>query len=75
LEDEYRWELFSQASQEVKKAVTAQTWDAFWMTTIEGVSIEDAACRLNVRSGVIYLSRCRVIERIKRIIKDWESES
>ncbi len=75
LDDEYRWELFSQAAKEVQKVVTAQTWDAFWMTTVEGVSIEDAAGRLNVRTGVIYLSRCRVIERIKRIVKEWEGES
>lgn len=75
LDDEYRWELFSQAAKEVQKVVTAQTWDAFWMTTVEGVSIEDAAGRLNVRAGVIYLSRCRIIERIKRIVKEWEGES
>jgi RNA polymerase sigma-70 factor (ECF subfamily) len=73
LDREYRWELFNQAAEEAKKVVSEQTWKAFWMTTVESVSIEDAARILQVRPGVIYLSRCRVMERIKQLICKWEA--
>lgn len=73
LDREYRWELFNQAAEEAKKVVSEQTWKAFWMTTVENVSIEDAARILQVRPGVIYLSRCRVMERIRQSIRNWEA--
>jgi RNA polymerase sigma-70 factor (ECF subfamily) len=73
LDREYRWELFNQAAEEAKKVVSEQTWKAFWMTTVESVSIEDAARILQVRPGVIYLSRCRVMERIRQSIRNWEA--
>lgn len=72
LDREYRWELFNQAAREAKKKVSEQTWNAFWMTTVDGVSIEGAAQVLKVQPSVIYLSRCRVMERIKLIIREWE---
>jgi len=73
LDREYRWELFNQASEQAKKIVSEQTWAAFQMTMVDNVSIEDAARILQVRPGVIYLSRCRVMERIKEIIRKWEA--
>jgi len=72
LDREYRLALFDSAAREVQKIVSPKTWNAFWMTTIENVSIADASRTLQVRPGVIYLSRCRVMERIKRLVESWE---
>src|SRR5262245_16887920 len=36
LQEEFRRELLDQAMARVKARVTSQTWDAFWLTALEG---------------------------------------
>jgi RNA polymerase sigma-70 factor (ECF subfamily) len=74
-ESEYRLELFSRAAKEIQKAVSESTWQAFWMSTVEAVPIKEVAEKLGVREGVVYLSRCRVLNRIRTLVKQWENAS
>ncbi|MFN6304180.1 MAG: RNA polymerase sigma factor [Planctomycetota bacterium] len=71
---EYRWELFARAAKQVRESVAKATWDAFWLSTIENRPVADVARQLNVREGMVYLSRCRVLDRIRKLVKQWESE-
>ncbi|XZE35608.1 hypothetical protein SH501x_001110 [Pirellulaceae bacterium SH501] len=48
------------------------TWDAFWLTTIEEISVEEAAKRLNTRPGNIYVARSRVMSRIKELVQQYQ---
>ena len=73
-DQEYRWELFVQAAKHVREAVAEATWQAFWLSTIENQPTADVARQLGVRQGMIYLSRCRVLDRIRKLLKQWESE-
>jgi RNA polymerase sigma-70 factor (ECF subfamily) len=73
-DQEYRWELFVRVAKHVREAVAEATWQAFWLSTIENRPIADVARQLGVRQGVVYLSRCRVLDRIRKLVKQWESE-
>jgi RNA polymerase sigma-70 factor (ECF subfamily) len=70
---EYRWELFTHAATEVRRTAAPSTWHAFWMSTIEGRPIAEVAQSLGVREGVVYLSRCRIMDRIRKLVKQWET--
>lgn len=70
---EYRWELFSRAATEVRRTAAESTWQAFWLSTIEKRPIADVAQSLGVREGVVYLSRCRIMDRIRKLVKQWET--
>jgi RNA polymerase sigma-70 factor (ECF subfamily) len=74
-DQEYRWELLVRAAKHVREAVAEATWQAFWLSTIENRPIADVARQLGVRQGVVYLSRCRVLDRIRKLVKQWESEA
>jgi len=72
-EQEYRWELFSRAATEIRRTASESTWQAFWLSTIEGRPIPQVAQSLGVREGVVYLSRCRIMDRIRKLVKQWET--
>lgn len=71
---EYRRELFARASIQVRETVAEATWQAFWLSTIENLPIAQVAKELKVREGMVYLSRCRVTDRIRKLVKQWEGE-
>ena len=45
------------------------SWEAFWATVIEQKSVEQVAQDLNVSTGSIYMSRSRIMAKIRKIIK------
>ena len=69
---EYRREVYRWAAEQVRDSVAASTWNAFQLTHIEGVSIADAAKRLNLSVGNIYIARSRVISRLRELAKQFE---
>ncbi|MCA9175436.1 MAG: sigma-70 family RNA polymerase sigma factor [Planctomycetales bacterium] len=66
---EYRREVFTRAAEQVRNLVNEPTWQAFWMTHVEGVSIADAATRIGVSVGSIYVSRSRVMARMQEFVQ------
>jgi RNA polymerase sigma-70 factor (ECF subfamily) len=70
---EYRWELFSRAAAEVRRTASESTWQAFWLSSVEERPIAEVARILGVREGVVYLSRCRILDRIRKLVKQWET--
>jgi len=69
-DEEYRRALFRRASEEIRREFHDSTWQAFWMTAVEGVSIEAAAERLQKSPGVIYASRSRVMRRLREKVEE-----
>jgi RNA polymerase sigma-70 factor, ECF subfamily len=72
MELEYRREVFQWAATQVRDQVSETTWRAFAQTHLEGQSIDAVAQQLGVRPGVVYLSRSRVMHRIKTWVAQWE---
>ncbi len=62
---EYRRELFGRAATSVRAEVQEATWLAFEMTSLQHMSIEQAADKLGVTVGSIYAARSRVMRRMR----------
>lgn len=73
IDREYERAVFQKAADRVRQSVAPQTWQAFWMTHVEGVSIAAAAQRLETRPGNIHFGRSRVMARIKEFVEQYEA--
>ena len=69
---EYRREVFRWAAEQVRDAVADTTWHAFWLTQMESLSIAEAAERLGISVGNVYIGRSRVMTRLKELVKQFE---
>lgn len=64
----YQNELIVWAAQRVRKEFLETSWQAFWATVIEQQSVDQVAKDLNISTGSIYMSRSRIMVRIRKII-------
>ena len=72
LEHEHRREVFRHAARQVSKEVEPTTWQAFWMTAVEGRPPKQVATELSMKVGTVYTARCRVIQRLKDKVAEYE---
>lgn len=69
---EYEHVVFQWAAAQIRDSVSDTTWQSFWLTHVEGLSIDMAAQQLNMRPGTVYVARGRVMNRIKEFVKQFE---
>jgi RNA polymerase sigma-70 factor (ECF subfamily) len=80
-EDEHQWEddyqraIFGWASNKVKQEFAEETWQAFWLTAVEGLSCEKAAEKLGKEVGAIYAARSRIVRRLKKKVEEFDESS
>jgi RNA polymerase sigma-70 factor (ECF subfamily) len=73
-EDESAWErdyerqLFALACDQVRRDFQESTWQAFWLTAIQGKSGKEAAIVLDMTTAAVYLAKRRVTARLKEQI-------
>jgi RNA polymerase sigma-70 factor (ECF subfamily) len=72
---EHRREVFRWAARQIQPEFQPPTWDAFWVTAVEGRDVDDAARALNRSRGSIYAARSRVMRRLKEKVQEWREES
>ena len=70
---EYRRELYVQAANIVQRDVQPDTWRAFELTVIDGMSNQAAAKQLGKTLGTIYTARCRIMQRLRDVIAEMEA--
>ena len=75
LETECQREQLLRAAKVVRADVHADTWRAFELTMIEGLTCEQAAASLDKSIGTIYASRSRVVKRLRDEIRSQYGES
>lgn len=65
------WErrLFAWACEQVRRDVTAATWQAFWRTAIDGEPGKQVANDLGLSVAAVYLARSRVVARLKEQVR------
>jgi RNA polymerase sigma-70 factor (ECF subfamily) len=51
--------------ERVKGEFQDNTWRAFWLTAVEGVSAAEAAKQTAMSPGAIYVAKSRVLARLK----------
>ena len=74
IEREYERAVFQWAADRVREQVADHTWQAFWLTEVEGMSVHQAAGQLGTRTGNIYFGRSRVMARIKELVRQYEDQ-
>lgn len=70
---EYALRVFHWAAENVRGEFRESTWKAFWLTTVEGRSIESTGELLGISVGAIYVARSRVLARIKGAVAEFDS--
>ncbi|HRE99434.1 MAG TPA: sigma-70 family RNA polymerase sigma factor [Pirellulaceae bacterium] len=71
VELDFRRRLFEWGADRVKARCGEATWSAFRMTCLEGQTPEDAAARLKISIGQVYVARSRVMARLRDEIARW----
>lgn len=71
---EYEQAVFQWAAAQVHDSVSDTTWQSFWLTHVEGLSVDRVARQLNMRTGTVYVARGRVMNRIQELVKKFEDK-
>jgi len=71
---EYRREVFRWAARQVRNEFRQDTWDAFWLTAVEGRSVEVVAKELAKDAGAVYAARSRIVRRIRKKAAEYEQD-
>jgi RNA polymerase sigma-70 factor (ECF subfamily) len=66
---EYQRRLASLAMERVKKEFQETTWQAFWLTAVEGQSAGDVSKKIGMSTGAIYVAKSRVLARLKEEVE------
>jgi RNA polymerase sigma-70 factor (ECF subfamily) len=72
---EYRREVFRWAARQVRQEFQEDTWNAFWLTAVDGRDVDSVAKELGKSRGAIYAARSRVTRRIQEKAAEFEDES
>lgn len=62
--------LMWRAIKQIESSIEPQTWQAFWRTTVDGVSTATAANELNLSTASIRQARSRVLRRLRQQLGD-----
>jgi RNA polymerase sigma-70 factor (ECF subfamily) len=68
-EHEYERQVFRWAADQVCDQFRQTTWQAFWMTAVDGRSVEEAGRELGMSAGAVHIARSRVLARLKDVIR------
>jgi RNA polymerase sigma-70 factor, ECF subfamily len=71
---EWRREAFRWIADQIREEFQPPTWEAFWLTAVDGVSPDDAAKRTGKSIGAVYVSRTRVMQRIQAKLQELTGE-
>jgi RNA polymerase sigma-70 factor (ECF subfamily) len=62
---EYQRRLAAMAMDRIKGEFQEKTWQAFWLTAVEGVAAGEAARQVKLSPGAVYVAKSRVLARLK----------
>lgn len=66
----YEYELVVWAAEQVRGEFRETSWKAFWATLIDVRPVADVAAELGVTRGSIYMSRSRIMARIRVKVRE-----
>lgn len=66
---EYQRRLAGMAMEQVKSEFQETTWQAFWLTAVEGKPAAEASRETGLSSGAVYVAKSRVLARLKDAVE------
>lgn len=66
---ELKKQIFNWAAAQIKERFKPINWQAFWLTSVEGQSIDEVAKKLGLECSAIYVARSRIISRLSKLIQ------
>jgi RNA polymerase sigma factor (sigma-70 family) len=75
LEAEFDLELLEEAERRVRERIAPQTWEAYRLTAIEGLSGSDAAAQLGMKVAAVFVSRSHVKKHLTREVHTLENHA
>jgi RNA polymerase sigma-70 factor (ECF subfamily) len=73
-EREFQRQLTSKAMQAIEPEFEDRTWQAFWLSAVDGVPAADISKTLGMSTGAIYVAKSRVLARLKTEIQRLQTE-
>jgi RNA polymerase sigma-70 factor (ECF subfamily) len=67
---EWEKQLFITAAGRVQRTVQAPTWQAFWLTAVEGKKAAAVGKELGLSVASVYLARSRVVAKIRQAVEE-----
>ena len=67
---EAKLQLFRWAAQQIRGEFRDVAWSAFWETAVNGRDAASVARELSVKVGVVYVSRSRVMKRLREKVEE-----
>ena len=71
---EYQRRLAALAMERIKNEFQDNTWRAFWLTAVDGVTAGEAAAQIGMSAGAIYVAKSRVLARLKEEVATIERQ-
>ncbi len=71
---EYEQRCFAWAADRIQSEFQDSTWQAFWLTAVDGLSAKVAGAQLKMSAGAVYVAKSRVIARLREEIDTLTNE-
>ena len=68
-ETEYQRRLAALAMERIKSEFQGKTWQAFWLTAVDGIAAPEAAQQVGLSPGAVYVAKSRVLARLKEEVE------
>ncbi|MBC7821071.1 MAG: sigma-70 family RNA polymerase sigma factor [Planctomycetaceae bacterium] len=72
---ELRRSIFQRASELVRQEQSLKAWQAFWETAVVGKTPIAVSQELGMSAGAVRVAKCRVLARLKEVVRELESDS
>ena len=74
VELEWRRQAFRWIADQIRDEFQPQTWEAFWLTAVDGLSAAEAAKQTGKSIGAVYVARSRIMARFQEQVRTLSGE-
>ncbi len=69
---EHRRQVFRWAAGQAGRVFAESTWQAFWLTAVDGIPARQVASQLGISVGAVYTARSRVMQFLKQKVQEYD---